>query len=185
MTRKILIVLCGLALFVVCACERQDKNVAEKNPPSAPTYSTEANVAALSKDVTVAEVSLKGGGPIDGKALYAANCAACHQAAGTGVPGAFPPLAGSGYVTGPNVERLASIMLYGLMGEIKVNGTTYNGVMLPLGHLKDAELSAIANYVRSSWGNSASPFEPAVFQKMREKWGTRAQFKIEELGVEP
>jgi mono/diheme cytochrome c family protein len=185
MTRKILIVLFGLALVVVCACERQAKNVAEKNPPSAPAYTTAENMAALSEDVTVAEVSLKGGGTIDGKALYVANCAACHQAAGTGVPSVFPPLVGSPYVTGPNVERLASIMLYGLMGEIKVNGITYNGVMLPLGHLKDEELSAIASYIRSSWGNSASPFEPAVFKKMREKWGTRAQFKIEELGVEP
>lgn len=159
--------------------------MAEKNPPSAPAYTVKENTAYLAKDAVVADVSLKGGAPIDGKALYAANCAACHQATGGGVPGAFPPLAGSAYVTGPNVERLASIMLYGLMGEIRVNGATYNGVMLPLGQLKNEELAAIASYVRTSWGNSASPIEPAVFQKMREKWGTRSQFKIEELGVEP
>src|ERR1700722_18428806 len=29
-----------------------------------------------------------------GSRVYAANCVACHQAGGTGVPAAFPPLAG-------------------------------------------------------------------------------------------
>ena len=186
MTGKFLISVSVLVVVFVVACDRQSKEQAEKSAPAAPAYSAAPEAARLSKDAVVAEVSLSGGGGApDGKALYAGNCAACHQATGAGVPTAFPPLAGSPYVTGANVDRLASIMLYGLTGEIKVNGNAFNGVMLPQGHLKDEELAAIAGYIRTNWGNSASPIEPAVFQKMREKWGTRAQFKIEELGVEP
>src|SRR5499427_10079215 len=36
-----------------------------------------------------------------GAIIYAANCAACHQATGKGVPGAFPALDGSKIVKGP------------------------------------------------------------------------------------
>src|SRR5437879_1630472 len=35
-----------------------------------------------------------------GKKIFAANCQTCHQANGLGVPGQYPPLAGSEYVNG-------------------------------------------------------------------------------------
>ena len=37
----------------------------------------------------------------EGETVYTAVCAACHQANGLGLPGAFPPLAGSDWVSGP------------------------------------------------------------------------------------
>ena len=43
--------------------------------------------------------------PVKGEKLFVANCAACHQATGLGVPNAFPPLAGSPWVAG-NEERM-------------------------------------------------------------------------------
>jgi mono/diheme cytochrome c family protein len=101
-----------------------------------------------------------------------------------GVPNAFPPLVGSAYVVGDNLERLASIMLYGLIGPITVNGAEYNSVMTPFNHLSDDELAAIATHIRSSWGNSASAVEPQVFADQRARWGQRGQFRIEELGAE-
>lgn len=45
------------------------------------------------------------GGSADGKQVFAGNCASCHQATGKGLPGVFPPLAGSEWVTGE--ERAA------------------------------------------------------------------------------
>ena len=111
-----------------------------------------------------------------------ANCAACHQVTGQGVPGAFPPLAPSEYVTGDNVERLAAIMIYGLMGPIEVNGVTYNSVMAPLGAtLGDEELAAIGTYIRSNWGNSSSPVGADVFAGTRTKYGARGPFQITEF----
>jgi cytochrome c oxidase cbb3-type subunit 2 len=89
---------------------------------------------------------------VDGKALYAANCQACHQANGEGLPGAFPPLKGSPIVTGDNLELYIDIIMngydarpeYGAMAAIGTN----------LGWTAQ-EVAAIINYERTSWGNEA------------------------------
>lgn len=175
-------------MMVMVACERQERQPGGKSASASTVNqsSVEADFSVMPASSNVADVAPKSGSGPDGAELYTKTCGACHQANGLGVPGAFPPLDGSAYVTGPNVERLASIMLYGLMGPIKVNGVTYAGVMLPQGSiLKDDELAAVASYIRTSWSNKASPVEPSVFQKMREKHGQRAQFTIQELGEEP
>ncbi len=181
----------GISIVLLCigvlSCERREREQGGRAPElGSPQFKVSEHVSALTRVSNVEEVAprIAGAGP-DGQALFATNCVACHQTTGQGVPGAFPPLDGSKYVTGDNVERLASIILYGLTGPMTVKGVQYNNVMLPQGHLKDEELAAIASYVRSSWSNKASPIEAAVFQKMRQKHGQRAQFKIEELGVEP
>ncbi|MBV8280816.1 MAG: cytochrome b N-terminal domain-containing protein [Candidatus Eremiobacteraeota bacterium] len=94
----------------------------------------------------------------DGAKIYSTNCASCHGANGTGLPGAFPPLAGNPVVTGdPN--KVIDIVDNGLHGVVKVNGQSYNGVMPSWkSSLKPADISAVITYIRSSWGNSA----PAV-----------------------
>ncbi len=165
------------------ACERRSKEQAGKNlvPQSSPAPSD----ATISAATNIAEVAPnRGPEPVDGKATYTQICAVCHQATGLGVPGAFPPLDGSPYVTSDNVERMASIMLYGLKGPIKVKGTEFNSLMLPQGQLSNEQLAAVATFVRSSWTNKAGAVDPSVFAKMREKWGNRAQFEISELGAE-
>ena len=106
-------------------------------------------------------------GAVDGKQLFTANCVACHQAGGTGVPGVFPPLDGSEWVQGdPRV--LANILLHGVEGELPVKGTTYKGAMPGFGRLGDAELAAVANYVRGSWSNQAAPVDAALFAAERK-----------------
>ncbi|HEY0825590.1 MAG TPA: cytochrome c [Ramlibacter sp.] len=106
-------------------------------------------------------------GAVDGKQVYAANCVACHQAGGTGVAGVFPPLAGSEWVQGePRV--LANILLHGVEGELQVKGATYKGAMPGFSRLGDAELAAVANYVRASWSNQAPPMDAALFAAERK-----------------
>jgi len=89
----------------------------------------------------------------DGRSVYQRQCAACHQAEGQGVPGAFPPLAGN-----PDLfrERLfpVRVILNGLSGALTVKGEKYSGVMPPFDHLSDAEVAAAVNYVRGAWGNA-------------------------------
>ncbi len=173
------------------ACERNRTEVAQsgRDYHSPVEYSEGTQLALSSGDVNVAAVAVSGeASKPDGEALFIANCAACHQGNGQGVPAAFPPLDKSPYVTGDKLERLAAIMIYGLKGKITVLGQDYNGVMAPLGNLKDAELAAIATYIRSSWSNKAGPVEEKVFTEVRAKYGdfqTHGMFEISQLGEEP
>lgn len=104
---------------------------------------------------------------VDGKQIYGAKCAACHQASGLGVSGVFPPLAGAEWVLGDE-KVLVSILLHGVQGEIVVKGNTYKGVMPAFGTLPDAEIAAVLSYVRSDWGNQAPPITAATVQSQRE-----------------
>lgn len=106
-------------------------------------------------------------GSADGAALYAARCVACHQATGAGLPGVFPPLAGSEWVLG-NEKALVQILLHGAEGELTVKGVVYRGVMPAFGaQLADAELAAVASHIRRQWGNSAAPIDAAAVARER------------------
>jgi mono/diheme cytochrome c family protein len=90
-----------------------------------------------------------------GAALYAANCAACHQAGGAGVPEAFPALKGSKMVLGDGAQ-LAAVMLHG-----KAEMPPFKDA------LNDAQLADLANYIRTAWGNAGSKIAPGVFARVR------------------
>ena len=94
----------------------------------------------------------------DGKKLYLERCASCHQPDGKGVSGTFPPLAGNKDETAKDPSRVIGIVLHGLNTELVVNGKKYPGGMPAWkGQLSNAEIAAILTYIRSSWGNKASP----------------------------
>lgn len=114
-----------------------------------------------------------GAGGADGAAVFAARCAACHQASGQGVPGVFPPLAGSEWVQGDEA-RLAKILLHGVQGPITVKGTRYDGAMPGFkSQLDDASIAAVATYVRAQWGNAAPAVGVAAIAGAREATTTR------------
>jgi len=93
----------------------------------------------------------------DGAAIFAVRCAACHQPGGTGLPGVFPPLAGSNWVNGPDAAAV-QILLHGVQGALTVNGIGYNGAMPTFGdQLSDAEIAKVLTYIRGQWGNKAGP----------------------------
>jgi cytochrome c6 len=79
----------------------------------------------------------------EGKAVYQKNCAACHQATGKGIPGAFPALAGNTFVQGPARDP-ASVLLKGRGGMPDFSQS-----------LNDDDIAAVLTYARSSWGNQA------------------------------
>lgn len=82
-----------------------------------------------------------------GEKVYAANCIACHQANGKGVPPAFPPLDGSKIATGPIAAHLDVVM----------NGVVRNGqptAMVPWKNtLSPADIAAVVTYERNTWSN--------------------------------
>ncbi len=90
----------------------------------------------------------------DGAKLFADTCAACHQPDGKGKPGEFPPLAMNRDIFLARDFPIL-VVLHGLDGPIKVNGKNYKNTMPPFDFLSDAEIAAVINYVRSSFGNDA------------------------------
>lgn len=117
-----------------------------------------------------------------GKRVFNTTCITCHQATGQGVPGVYPPLAGSEWATGSE-ERIIRIVLHGLNGPITVEGKEYNNAMASLGGaLKDDQIANVLTYVRSEWGNNAPPVSAETVAKVRaENAGRTAPWTAAEL----
>ena len=119
--------------------------------------------------------AVSAGATADGAAIFAARCVACHQATGTGVPGAFPPLAGSNWVNGRDTT-LIQILLHGIQGTLTVNGASYNGTMPTFGtQLSGAEIAAVLTHVRSQWGNKTGPVSTAQVTTQRSASAGRSE----------
>ncbi len=103
-----------------------------------------------------------------GQAAYLANCAACHQPTGVGLPGAFPPLAGSDYLTDQGPTKVVESILRGLSGKLVVNGVEYNNVMPAMSHLSDADVANIVTYVYNAWDNDGGEISAADVAKARQ-----------------
>ena len=94
----------------------------------------------------------------NGEKVYAANCVACHQATGKGMPPAFPALDGSKVVTGPKGAQLA-LVLNGKQGT----------AMASFARLSDAELASVVTYTRNAWGNkTGEAIQPAEVKAARK-----------------
>jgi len=132
---------------------------------------TDADLLAMGvylKDLP-ANSSLRQGKPVpdatreQAAKLYLDYCAGCHQAGGRGMPNVFPPLAGNGAVVAPDPANVLKVVLAGVPQQ---------GSYVPMppfaGVLSDEQIAQIANYVRSSWGNSASAdVTPAMVARLR------------------
>ncbi|AYV47172.1 cytochrome C [Caulobacter flavus] len=95
--------------------------------------------------------------PPPGQTLYADNCAACHQATGKGVKGAYPALAGTPLVQGDAKPLLAMV----LNGKNEMPGFKDD--------LTDADLAGLLTYVRASWGNKGKAIAPAEVATARRR----------------
>ncbi len=87
--------------------------------------------------------------------LYTNTCAACHQANGAGLPGAFPPLVKNPAVIDADPGTHIRAILHGVSGKV-IDGVSYPSPMPPFAEqLSDADVADIVNHERSSWGNQA------------------------------
>lgn len=92
---------------------------------------------------------------LDGKAVFAANCAACHQASGAGIPGAFPALKGNPFVQGEAGAVITTV----LMGR--------GGMPTFAESIDDAQLALVISYIRQAWGNRAAAVSTQDVQAAR------------------
>jgi mono/diheme cytochrome c family protein/glucose/arabinose dehydrogenase len=117
-----------------------------------------------------------------GQAIYEALCLNCHQAAGQGLTGVYPPLAKSEWVAG-ETGPLIKIVMHGLAGPTKVQGKDYGLVPMPPMGLDDQQLADVLTYVRSAFGNQASPVKVGDVKAVREATKDRtAPWTATELG---
>jgi cytochrome c oxidase cbb3-type subunit II len=132
--------------------------------------STTAPTAPATGAASAASVPATGGADLaKGQALFTANCAACHQANGEGLPGAFPSLKGSDAVNDADPTEQLRAILQGLQGA-RVGGVVYSSPMPPFaGTLSDADIANIVDYERSSWGNHGAPVTAAQVAAQRAK----------------
>ncbi|MCL5096886.1 MAG: cytochrome c [Candidatus Omnitrophica bacterium] len=112
----------------------------------------------------------------EGKRIFADTCSKCHQLNGLGLPGQYPPLAGSEWVRAAGPARVIRIVLDGLTGPIQVKGLDFNNQMVPWRDVfSDEQIAAALTYVRGQkeWGNNASPVAPDQVAGIREKTKNR------------
>lgn len=92
-----------------------------------------------------------------GEKIYAGTCAACHQANGKGIPGAFPGLDGSKITNGPKVDHIKMV----------VNGKA-GTAMAAFKHLSDVDIAAVVTYERNAWGNTTGDIvQPSEIKEFR------------------
>lgn len=133
---------------------REDTLKDHRDLIAAKTLEYEQQVAAAKK---LGPLVTSGGSA--GETVYKTVCIACHQPNGQGLPGAFPPLAGSEWVQASKPDRIIRIVLNGLEGPIHVKGMTYAAAPMPAQRdvLSDEQIAAVLTYARQTWGNKASP----------------------------
>ncbi|MEW6118558.1 MAG: cytochrome c oxidase subunit II [Pseudomonadota bacterium] len=104
-----------------------------------------------------------------GEKIYGANCAACHQANGMGLPGAFPAISGSKVATGPIDAHI----------DIVLNGKPGTAMSAFGGQLSDADIAAVVTYQRNAWdnktGDAAQPAQIAAARGGAEAAAPAAQ----------
>jgi mono/diheme cytochrome c family protein len=98
--------------------------------------------------------------PAPGANVFAGRCAVCHGPEAAGIPGSFPALheqIAAFAKTPEGRDYLVMVVTTGLMGELKVGGVTYRGVMPAQSGLSEAEVAAVLSYLASDRGKAAAP----------------------------
>ena len=148
--------------------------------PGASTLSAElpaSQAAYLSKVVSSGPAVVS-----PGQAIYEALCLNCHQAAGQGLSGVYPPLAKSEWVAGDS-QALIKLAIHGLAGPAKVLGKDYGLVPMPPMGLDDQQLADVLTYVRSAFGNKAPAIKVDEVKAVRgASKGRSAPWTAAELG---
>ncbi len=102
-----------------------------------------------------------------GADLYNGNCVACHQQDARGIPGVYPSLAGSPVVLG-DPAVFALWVVKGRRPESMPAGR-YATAMPQFGWMRDADVAALLTYLRTSFGNSAPPVQPAALSRVLDE----------------
>ncbi len=102
-----------------------------------------------------------------GEEVYNRNCMGCHQENGQGIPGMFPPIAGSDVATGDIVAHLKAVL----------NGVDGTAMQAYGTLLSDVELASVITYQRNALGNAIGDvMQPYFVEQVRSGTTNSAPF---------
>ena len=136
--KKLLFVLGLASAMIACKSDKKENDNEEES------YVIPESQKSASKTPLTASIER-------GKVIYNDLCVTCHLPNGQGIPGTYPPLDGSNWLTEKREESIRGVK-YGMQGPITVNGEKYDNIMTPMG-LSDQEVADAMNYVMNSWSN--------------------------------
>jgi len=111
---------------------------------------------------------------VAGAAIYGDLCSACHKGDGTGVSYLIPNLAASSSVASREPTSILRVVLRGAPS-VATNEEPTGPAMPGFGRdLTDAEVAAVATYVRNSWGHAASAVTPGDVSRARQSLAAAA-----------
>lgn len=104
-----------------------------------------------------------------GQKIYNEHCDSCHGVEGQGVAGIYPSLAGNSTVTslsGTNAVR--SVLMGGFVVSTQHNPEPYSMPSFA-NDFDNAQVAAVVNYIRQSWGNNATAVTAETVKNIRYK----------------
>jgi mono/diheme cytochrome c family protein len=123
------------------------RTLSDRSEPSTQTYAYDAREHLALKSGDASKT---------GARVYIDNCAACHRTDGLGYEGVFPRLAGNPVVEASNPALLISVVLTGSRAPHTPETPAQFSIPAFAWRLNDQETANVVNFIRSSWGNSAS-----------------------------
>lgn len=109
-----------------------------------------------------------------GGAIYADSCSECHRADGTGVAQMFPSLKNSAMVQSKDATSIVRLILNGGRGAATSAAPTQVSMPSFGWKLSDAQIAAVATYIRNAWGNHAAPVSAGDVHSVRQAVRTAA-----------
>ena len=108
-----------------------------------------------------------------GQAIYVDNCAACHAAAGTGIPQLFSALKDSPSVLADDPVSVIRVVLQGAQSVATDSAPTGSSMPAHGWKLSDEQVAAVITYIRNSWGNVASAVSAGEVKNARRQLSQR------------
>lgn len=110
-----------------------------------------------------------------GARVYAANCAACHAASGKGIAGIAPGFVGNPAIQAASMQSVLTTILVGGRGAVTENNPTSAAMPSFAWKMSDAQVAAVATYIRNEWGNAGTAVGTDDAAKARKQHGVTAQ----------
>lgn len=94
-----------------------------------------------------------------GENIYSANCSACHNSDGKGIPNLAASLVNNPGLLADDASSIITTVLQGGRGAVTQGNPTSGAMPSFAWKLSDEQVAAVSTYIRNSWGNAATPVE--------------------------